>query len=174
MSSLDLDRVRPWAGLVDEVCILTGEDRWRFAALGLRESGWGHAPGYFPKGDPCGTGDGGHGYGLFQIDDRFHSNFVRSADAREPFKQALYACRILREARDWFKRSAARTYDPEPLERAVYAAYNAGPGRAYHQIVSGLDPDAVTTGKNYSAWIWAKAAELQAEVPDLFDPLGVA
>jgi hypothetical protein len=171
----DLDRVRPWAGLIDEVCALTGENRWRFGALGLRESGWGWAPGYFPKGDPCGTGDHGHGFGLFQIDDRYHASFVRSADAQEPFRQALYACRLLREARDWFKRSAARAYDADHLEHAVYAAYNAGPGRVYHQIVMGLDPDEATTGKDYSRWIWAKAAALELDAPDLFGPpLGVA
>jgi hypothetical protein len=39
-------------------------------------------------------GDGGHGHGLFQINDRFHA-FARSADAMNPQANANYAARML-------------------------------------------------------------------------------
>lgn len=163
----DFAAIVPWVPLIVEVCASTGEDRWRFAAMGWQESRWGDA--LTPWNDPCGTGDGGHGRGLFQIDDRYHRAFVDSAAFRDPLKQALYACRILRDARQWFKRSTLNTQDPERLERMVYAAYNCGPAKVRTHLVLGHDVDAGTTRKNYSARVWRTAAELQKTMPNLFD-----
>jgi hypothetical protein len=176
---VDLNHVRPWRHLVAETCALTGEDPYHFAAMGCRESGWGEY--LVPKGDPCGTGDNGHGHGLFQIDDRYHRDFVGSARFRIPKEQALYACQILRDARAWFVRSPSfRFDDKELLERAVYAAYNAGPGHVYHSIVivGPSQVDEATTGRNYSADIFARATALRELAPDLFgiesEPLAAA
>lgn len=170
MSALvDLNHVRPWRKLVAEVCALTGEDPYHFAAMGCRESGWGEY--LVPKGDPCGTGDHGRGHGLFQIDDRYHRDFVGSVKFKSPKEQALYACKILHGAREWFRRSPSfRSDDKELLERATYAAYNAGPGHVYHSVVvMGLSQvDAPTTGKNYSADIFGRAAALRELAPQLF------
>lgn len=168
----DLARVRPWAHVIDECCTLTGEDPWRIAALGLRESGWGWARGYAPKGDPCGWGDHGHAFGFLQIDKRWHRDFVGSVRAQDPFQQALYACSILRDARRWFVQSSLNTQDRDHLERMVYAAYNAGPARIRDHVVLGHSPDAGTTGGDYSAWIWRKADELRAAEPGLFGRAG--
>lgn len=42
------------------------------------------------------VGDGGHGHGLFQIDDRYHA-FARTADAMDPSKNADYAAHLLHD-----------------------------------------------------------------------------
>ena len=61
------------------------------------------------------TGDGGHGHGLFQIDDRFHA-FARTAAAGDPGKNADYAAGMLSES--------LRQYGGD-VHKAL-AAYNAG------------------------------------------------
>lgn len=165
-----------WSGLIDEVCSMTGEDRWRFAALGLRESRWGDA--LTPSGDPCGTGDGGHGRGLVQLDDRYHRAFVESPAFLAPKQQLFYACGVLNDARAWFRVRMPALTDPDLLERAVYAAYNCGPGNVRKALTLGRvvdgelshDVDAYTTGNDYSHWIWRRAAEMKAALPSLFDP----
>lgn len=40
------------------------------------------------------VGDGGHGHGVFQIDDRFHA-FARTSGAMDPAENANYAARML-------------------------------------------------------------------------------
>lgn len=42
------------------------------------------------------VGDGGHGHGLFQVDDRWH-DFAKSADAMDPAANADYAAGMLHE-----------------------------------------------------------------------------
>ena len=61
------------------------------------------------------VGDGGHGHGLFQIDDRFWS-FARSASAMDPAKNAQVAAGILG---DNLRRFGGNV-------RSALSAYNAG------------------------------------------------
>ncbi len=67
------------------------------------------------------VGDGGHGRGLFQIDDRYHT-FARTAGAMNPAANAEYAAEMLA--------GLIRRYGSV---RAALSAYNAG------------DPDAAGT-----------------------------
>ncbi len=60
-------------------------------------------------------GDGGHGHGLFQIDDRYHS-FARSAAAEDPADNADYAAGMLRGLLD---RYGGNVHE-------ALSAYNAG------------------------------------------------
>ncbi len=60
-------------------------------------------------------GDGGHGHGIFQIDDRWHS-FARTASALDPQANADYAARMIR--------SNLNRYGGD-LHKAL-SAYNAG------------------------------------------------
>ena len=60
------------------------------------------------------VGDGGHGRGLFQIDDRYHA-FARSAAAMDPGANARYAAKMIS---DNIKRYGS--------VRAALSAYNAG------------------------------------------------
>lgn len=153
-----LGRMKLWTPLIKEVAVKTGECRERLIGLMWRESLCSFA--LNPAGDPCGLGDNGNGYGLFQIDKRYHASFVGSADAKDPEKQAMYACGILNAAREWFKRSASsiKGYD---LERAVYAAYNAGEHSVYVALMNRQDPDTHTTDHNYSKYIFDLASVLQ-------------
>jgi hypothetical protein len=61
------------------------------------------------------VGDGGHGHGLFQIDDRYHA-FARTASALDPAKNADYAAGMLE--------SLLKSYGGDV--RAALSAYNAG------------------------------------------------
>jgi hypothetical protein len=61
------------------------------------------------------TGDGGHGHGVFQIDDRYHA-FARSEAASDPARNADYAAGMLRGLLD--------RYGGDP--RQALSAYNSG------------------------------------------------
>lgn len=87
------------------------------AAILERESRGGDA--LTPQG-PRGTGDGGHGRGLMQIDDRWHGPFIATGLWREPPFALLYAARLLREALDAL---GSDDYGP------AIGAYNAGTAR---------------------------------------------
>lgn len=65
------------------------------------------------------VGDGGHGHGLFQIDDRYHA-FARTAAAMDPAANADYAAGMIS---DNLKRYGGNV-------RAALSAYNAGDPRA--------------------------------------------
>lgn len=61
------------------------------------------------------VGDGGHGHGIFQIDDRYHA-FARTAEAMDPAKNADYAATLLSGL---LKRFGGDVH-------AALSAYNAG------------------------------------------------
>lgn len=61
------------------------------------------------------VGDGGHGHGLFQIDDRWHS-FAKSSAAMNPAKNADYAAKMISGL---LKRNGGNV-------KAALSSYNAG------------------------------------------------
>ena len=61
------------------------------------------------------VGDGGHGHGVFQIDDRWHA-FARTASAMDPHENADYAARMIADL--------LRRYDGD-VHKAL-SSYNAG------------------------------------------------
>lgn len=177
MKLSDLRLVIPFRRLIGDVCDLTGEDPYVLAAIGLRESRFGTAAPYWPKNTADGWGDGateaepakGYGYGYFQIDKRFHREFLNRQDRKDPAEQAFYACSILRGNRAWFKRNPSiRTDDAERLQRMVVAAYNCGCGNVKKALDAGLDIDARTTGKDYSRWVLSVGEDLRSVAPELF------
>jgi Bacterial SH3 domain/Transglycosylase SLT domain len=113
------------------------------AAIGSRESGWGIFL------DSNGTGDGGHGRGIMQIDDRYHQAFINSSNWRDPGVNIKYATdNVLAEYYSYLSRNTSlKGFD---LLRGAIAAYNAGPGNVVDAVNAGLDVDAYTTGKDYS------------------------
>jgi hypothetical protein len=164
-----LQLLYPWRHIMREACEEYGEDPFRLAACGLRESLYGYARGYEPKGDPGGTGDRGYALGFWQIDRRYHREFWNRQDRSDPLAQARYACGILRDHRAWFKRNPAfRSDDPARLERAVWASYNAGPAKVARAVLLGQNPDAPTTGGDYGADVIGRGADLLSIAPDLF------
>ncbi|MBA2615226.1 MAG: peptidoglycan-binding protein [Actinobacteria bacterium] len=97
------------------------------------------------------VGDGGHGRGLFQIDDRSHRTFLLEhgaggTDGKPPVRDAArYAAQLVRDNLEFARRKGVS--EPERLKFAL-SAYNAGPGNAHAGWQAG-DSDARTTGADY-------------------------
>jgi uncharacterized protein YkwD len=116
------------------------------AGIGSRESGWGLF--LSPKG-PTGTGDGGHGRGLMQIDDRYHQTFINSGRWTNPRDNIIYGVdKVLAEYYSYLGRTTSLT--GVDLLRGAIAAYNAGPGNVERALREGRDIDYYTTGRDYS------------------------
>ncbi len=132
-----LNRWRPIFEFAADYYFEKGEfDAMDLAAICDRESRGGEA--LRPQG-PGGTGDGGHGRGLMQIDDRWHKDFICSGLWSKPEFNIFYAAGLLLQ--NW------NIFEDRP---AAIAAYNCGPGNVRKALKAGLDVDAYTTGKNYS------------------------
>ena len=128
-------------------------------AIGARESGWGS---FLSPTGPTGTGDGGHGRGLMQIDDRAFPKWClqRQDDGsftwQDPVENIRQGCRVIRSA--WLQLLSWP---------ATICAYNAGTTIAAYvdrNFPPGEVPlaayDAHTTGNDYVAWVidhWARA-----------------
>lgn len=138
----DLLRLAPYLSDLAEAALLHGEDTALLCAIALRETWAGWAPGYQPRGSHLGHGDGGHGFGLFQMDDRgpYRRLPIECPDASAHL-QARWACQVLDDARRELRRFHAH---PRYLEAAL-CAYNAGSPRVAWQLDRGLDPNLVTT-----------------------------
>jgi hypothetical protein len=97
------------------------------------------------------TGDGGHGRGVFQIDDRFHRDWLAEngaggAGAVPPVEAAArYAGRLLAGNLEFGRRNGVREGD---LLKFALSAYNAGAGGALAGYRKG-DSDRGTTGRDY-------------------------
>jgi Transglycosylase SLT domain len=101
---------------------------------------------------PAGTGDQGHGRGLMQIDDRSHPEFTAGEGWKDPETNITYAAKLLRSL-----------YDAGGGDLgAAVAAYNAGP-----RALKLTDPDVITTGRNYSADVLARADSYAATLGEL-------
>lgn len=164
----DLRRLRPWVSVIRTAADEFAIDRFVVAGLMLRESAAGWAKPYHPKGDPCGWGDHGYAFGLFQIDRRYHKAFIESTAARFPLGQARYACGLLAWNRRHIMRRV-RGVDPDRLTRGMLAAYNAAFHKVRRALLEGRDPDEVTTGRDYSSWVIKKAHTLRRAQPALFE-----
>jgi hypothetical protein len=98
------------------------------------------------------AGDGGHGRGVFQIDDRFHGDWLRRHGAGGPGAVpsvedgAEYAAQLL-SANLAYGRS--KGLSGRRLLKFAAAAYNAGAGGAWKAFQLTGDPDSGTTNRNY-------------------------
>ena len=116
------------------------------AAIGSRESVWGRV--LSPPG-PKGTGDGGHGRGLMQIDDRYHKDFINSGRWRDPEANIDYGIHSVL-SKSYNDLSRKTTLTGLDLLRGAIAAYNAGLTSVINAITEGRDIDYYTTGQDYS------------------------
>jgi len=96
------------------------------------------------------VGDGGHGRGLMQIDDRSHGPFLRAHGAGESGKPEVgaaidYAGGLLETALAYGREHGVAEAD---LLKFALSSYNAGPGKALPAYKNG-DSDRATTGKDY-------------------------
>lgn len=128
------------------------------AGIGSQESRWGLA--LTPKG-PEGTGDGGHGRSLFQVDDRWHPEHINSGDWKIPAKHIPYACSVLRWSIDYFSKNTGLT-GLIALQGGV-AGYNRGPKGIVDNWNSGRDLDAGTALNKYSASVFNRMGWFQLQ-----------
>jgi hypothetical protein len=99
------------------------------------------------------VGDSGHGRGVFQIDDRFHHDWLSKHGAAAPGKvpplaaATELAATLLAGALDVARRHKLRG---DAAVKFAACAYNAGVGGALNGLRRG-DPDLATTGHNYGS-----------------------
>jgi hypothetical protein len=96
-------------------------------------------------------GDGGHGYGPMQEDDRSHG--IPGDWQTDPRTIIDTCCGILAGYIAWAKRQ----YPALDENKIGCSAYNAGPGRAAFGVARG-DCDLRTTGGDYGRDVLARAA----------------
>lgn len=132
-------RIARWRRELAAASLATGVDPVLLAAIMDRETNGGDAKGYEPRGSPAGTGDGGHGRGLMQIDDRAHAAFCSGDLWRRSDFNVLYGAHVLKEA----------LYAFSGRELPALCAYNAGAVRVRRAMGAGRTPDSVTTGGDY-------------------------
>ncbi len=93
-------------------------------------------------------GDGGHGRGLMQIDDRSHGAWLASHDGgMDPKSNIDYGCSILKSNLDTAKGLGLKG---DAALKFAASAYNAGVGGAEAGLRAG-NSDANTTGHNYGS-----------------------
>jgi len=139
--------IEPYVGHIGFACDARQprEDLALVVAIGLRETHLGTCWGYSPQG-PNGRGDGGHGRGLFQIDDRGPFKYLIPPDGADwpVFVQASCACIVLAQAR--LELAAFRgALAPRSWEEAVACRYNAKLENVVWSLRAGRDPNLVTT-----------------------------
>jgi hypothetical protein len=125
------------------------------------------------------AGDGGHGYGLMQIDARSYPGWAESGHWRDAASGIHKGAEVLAEKRQRLLSKAglpqtvrarngvvyhyvSPSFDDNDslLERVAIAAYNCGDWAAYH-LSKGRDCDRGTTGKDYSADVLKRAKAFQ-------------
>lgn len=87
-----------------------------------------------------GTGDNGNGIGIMQIDKRYHPDFTSRHSALDHEANINYGARYLAQL--------LREFNGDTIQ--AVAAYNGGPRRVRTAVYSGISPDAITTGGDYS------------------------
>lgn len=116
------------------------------------------------------VGDGGHGYGIMQIDDRSFSEWCHCGSWRNPPACIQMGASVLDQHRQMIRHSqgvelrvGGDAFTGKPglsdadLLRTSIASYNCGLWAYYGLSVEG-DPDFRSTGRNYSADTLARAA----------------
>jgi len=116
------------------------------------------------------VGDGGHGYGIMQIDDRSFPDWCHSGTWQDARADILKGALVLDAKRQQIRAGQGKllniggesfTGKPDLTQdevlRTTLAAYNSGLW-AYYSLTKSNDPDARTTGRDYSADTLARAA----------------
>jgi hypothetical protein len=169
-----------WRPYVEDVALAClertpHEDTALVVAIGIRESNLGRS--LTPPGDRNGTGDGGHGRGLFQIDDRgpFKHLIPDPGTDWPAFVQAACACTVLATARQELDGFRGALQDRD-WDEAVACRYNAALSNIQWALRNGRDPNAVTTGRDYGRDVLALRDGLRRFFPETFPPMpqGVA
>lgn len=108
------------------------------------------------------VGDGGHGHGLMQIDDRYHA-IAQTPAVMDPGQNVTYGAKLLAGN---LATAKANGLSESAALRAAVAGYNAGASRCVSAAKRGADPDAYTTGNDYSADVLGRYSEIAAVMGD--------
>jgi hypothetical protein len=90
-----------------------------------------------------------HGFGITQIDIGSFPGFIKSGDWKDPYKCFLKTIDILNGKKAYLEKHY-ETVSGESMIHYITAAYNCGEGNEAKVMQQHLDPDAYTTGHNYS------------------------
>ena len=145
MAETDRKRLQPYAAEFAAAGKKYGLPPALLAAIASRESRGGAAL------DSRGFGDHGNGFGLMQVDKRFHT--LQGGPHSEAHIDQ--AAGILKSYLNTVKQNHP-TWPPEQQLRGAVAAYNSGTGNV--QTIKNMDVG--TTGNDYSNDVWARAQQL--------------
>jgi peptidoglycan hydrolase-like protein with peptidoglycan-binding domain len=145
MAKNDLARLKKYEAAFESAAKKHGLPPALLAAIASRESRGGAAL------DRSGHGDGGNGFGLMQVDHRYHSAKGGPYSAQHIDQ----AAGILKGMLNTVKKNHPDWPAAQQLRGAV-AAYNSGTGNV--QTIAGMDRG--TTGNDYSNDVWARAQAL--------------
>jgi hypothetical protein len=113
------------------------------------------------------VGDGGHGYGIMQIDDRSFPEWCHSGLWKDAAAGIQKGALVLDSKRETIRKGQGKSLkvggagftgvqlSPSDLLRTAVAAYNCGLW-AYYSISRSGDPDLRSTGKDYSSDVLAR------------------
>jgi hypothetical protein len=156
VSHLNEIQSRSYEPLIREAAEDFGLQPSVIGGVGSRESFWGII--LRPRG-AAGVGDGGHGRGLMQIDDRAHPSFIATGKWKDPRGNIQFGCELLADNREILRRQTGLT--GRNLLRATLASYNAGLRGVLRAINRGSNVDSVTTGADYSKDVLDRAGWFQ-------------
>ncbi len=101
-------------------------------------------------------GDGGHGRGLMQIDDRYHSKFIKeNQEGLDPESNIDYAANLLRFNMNMVNEKLGGLVPN--LWKPAISGYNGSLTKVIKVSRAGQDSDSVTTGKNYAADVLSRS-----------------
>lgn len=117
---------------------------------------------YLDKPGPAGRGDGGHGHGLMQIDDRSFGDWLRTMPWWDPYTNIKKGVQVFKAKRAYIQKNTPRPLSETELFQASIAAYNTGEGNVVKSLKLGRSVDTTTAGANYSTDVYAKLSSMEA------------
>ena len=107
-------------------------------------------------------GDGGHGHGLMQIDDRSFGDWLAANDWTDPATNIEEGVKILTGKYNYLAgQGLLDNLSEADAQRASVAAYNCGEGNVAKMLRSGQDVDTRTAGGDYSADVLDRTAQFK-------------
>jgi hypothetical protein len=113
--------------------------------------------------DENGRGDGGHGHGIMQVDDRSHAAFCDGEGWQDLRSSLEYVHHnVIVPSFNYLGENCYELVkeDYGALFKATVAAYNCGPGNVRKALEAGTDVDSLTTGRDYAKDVLARAKAL--------------
>jgi len=113
--------------------------------------------------DDDGRGDGGHGHGIMQVDDRSHAAFCDGEGWQDLRNSLEYVHHnVIVPSFNYLGENCFELVkeDYGALFKATVAAYNCGPGNVRKALEAGTDVDSRTTGRDYAKDVLARAKAL--------------